>query len=139
MSLKYFEKYSSLKDFNKPGIQETRIEPVVPEEPEDTKSVEKKDVPDSQEHDDKKLDVSDAQEHKDQKDVPNNLVHDEKKKFVPDALEHDDKKNANSEDVKENLKVKEPGKAAEAEDQPKPEKVFYYSEQFYGCLMLFLL
>ena len=102
--------------------------------------MEKKDVPDSQEHDDKKIDVSDAQEHKDQKDVPNNLEHDEKKKFVPDALEHDDKKNAHSEDVKENLKVKESGKAAEAEDQPKPEKVFFYfyNEQFYGCLLLFL-
>ena len=87
--------------------------------------MEKKDVPDSQEHDDKKIDVSDAQEHKDQKDVPNNLEHDEKKKFVPDALEHDDKKNDNSEDVNENLKVKESGKAAEAEDQPKPEKVFF--------------
>ena len=91
--------------------------------------MEKKDVPDSQEHDDKKIVVSDAQEHKDQKDVSNNLEHDEKKKVVLDALEHDEKKNDISErsgDGKENLKVKEPEKAVKAEDQPKPEKVFFF-------------
>ena len=63
------------------------------------------------------------------KDVPDSQEHDDKKIVVPDAQEHNEKKNDISErsgDGKENLKVKEPEKAVKAEDQPKPEKVFFF-------------